>query len=386
MLDKIVGSRFKISLFYSGSRRSSCHYIWRHIAARHNKSGNNDRIIARCGRFTPVFTHQLIPKIFSIVYKIFFQTYNNFHIFTVSICRNCGLNAPHGAWSYGPHWASNRASFFNWPWNQNQAAVWPGSVSPAICIGWLKYLKNIWKEFPQICQHPWPGWLAEVYGMTLAPNLFRSTDTGQQPAWAPCPCGPRGHRQWSQWWAYNRDDWRKKPPTTYSTLLLHPWVKHWWLVVLVVNLPPSLLLQIAAVSPEISGYQDIYPRLTEICGAGCVGLADSRPEQSVIYEFLQPFSYDARLWNKWSAGVCSRCQAGADPRLAAAPHITIASVRNTVGNYVTCCACLAAASFPLVLLSYVATLQSSPTFISSKAILHSFRTQIKWFHMDTIIQ
>ena len=101
MLDKIVGSRFKISLFYSGSRRSPCHYIWRHIAARHNKSGNNDRIIARCGRFTPVFTHQLIPKIFSIVYKIFLQTYNNFHMFTVSICRNCGLNAPHGAWSYG---------------------------------------------------------------------------------------------------------------------------------------------------------------------------------------------------------------------------------------------------------------------------------------------
>ena len=78
-----------------------------------------------------------------------------------------------------PHWASNRASFFNWPWNQNQAAVWPGSVSPAICIGWLKYLKNIWKEFPQICQHPRPGRLAGVYGMTRAPNLFRSTDTGQ---------------------------------------------------------------------------------------------------------------------------------------------------------------------------------------------------------------
>ena len=46
---------------------------------------------------------------------------------------------------------------------------------------------------------------------------------------------------------------------------------------------------------RISGYQDIYPRLAEICGcAGCVGLADSRAEQSVIYEFLQPFSYDAR--------------------------------------------------------------------------------------------
>ena len=64
---------------------------------------------------------------------------------------------------------------------------------------------------------------------------------------------------------------------------------------LVVNLTPAPDCGRISVDIRISGYQDIYPRLAEIRGcAGCVGLADSRAEQSVIYEFLQPFSYDAR--------------------------------------------------------------------------------------------
>ena len=50
----------------------------------------------------------------------------------------------------------------------------PGDLYRMIKIP-KKYLKRI---SPNLPASP-AGWLAGVYGMTLAPNLFRSTDTGQ---------------------------------------------------------------------------------------------------------------------------------------------------------------------------------------------------------------
>ena len=72
--------------------------------------------------------------------------------------------------------------------------------------------------------------------MTLAPNLFRSTDTGQhRPGHrVPVDRGDIGSGlnggEITEMQALMVIGEAHRPPT------LHHWVKHWWLVVLVVNL------------------------------------------------------------------------------------------------------------------------------------------------------
>ena len=105
----------------------------------------------------------------------------------------------------------------------------PGDLYRMIKIP-KKYLKRISPNLPASPARP-AGWSIWNDPSSQFVPFHRH---GPAPAWAPCPCGPRGHRQWSQWWGDNRDtgphgDWRgHRPPTLHFFYIIGLNIGGWW--------------------------------------------------------------------------------------------------------------------------------------------------------------
>ena len=161
----------------------------------------------------------------------------------------------------------------------------PGDLYRMIKIP-KKYLKRISPNLPASPARP-AGWSIWNDPSSQFVPFHRH---GPAPAWAPCPCGPRGHRQWSQWWGDNRDtgphgDWRGHNTSSTSLGLT-----------LVVGGAGGQSHSCSRLRPYLPRYQDIRisTRVWLRFVAVLAGAGWRTAEQSVIYEFLQPFSYDAR--------------------------------------------------------------------------------------------